>query len=156
VSEPTAYCSILVPLDGSAHAAAALDRAIAIAASTGARLTLLHVIEPLHLPPVGGFYVAGLLTPESEGEAEALLDRAAARVPEGIRIATIVRRGDAAQEILCRLVAAGHDLIVMGSRGHGALRSLLYGSVSKAVLHRSPVPVIVVRAEVPAAAGAHA
>jgi nucleotide-binding universal stress UspA family protein len=140
--------SILVPLDGSPHAASALDRAIEIAETSGARLTLLHVIEPPHLPPVGGFYVVGLLSAESEEEAEALLDRAAARVPEGIRIATIVRHGDAAEEILCRVVAACHDVVVMGSRGHGALRSLLHGSVSRAVLHRSPVPVIVVTAEV--------
>jgi nucleotide-binding universal stress UspA family protein len=148
VSEQTASRSILVPLDGSPHASAALDRAIALAESSGARLTLLHVIEPPQLPPVGGFYVAGLMTPESEDEAEALLDRAADRVPDGIRIATIVRRGDAAEEILRRVDAACHDLVVMGSRGHGALRSLLHGSASRAVLHRCLVPVIVLTADV--------
>jgi nucleotide-binding universal stress UspA family protein len=148
VPDQAAYCSILVPLDGSPHAAAALERAIAIARSSGARLTLLHVIEPPHLPPVGGVYVAAFLTPETEQEAEALLDRAAARVPDGIRIATIVRYGDAADVILRRVEAAGHDLVVMGSRGLGALRSLLQGSVSRAVLHRSPVPVIVETADV--------
>jgi nucleotide-binding universal stress UspA family protein len=148
VTEPTAYRSILVPLDGSPHAAAALDQAIALAAASGARLTLLHVIEPPHLPPVGGFYVAGLLTPESGAEAEALLDRAAERVPEGMRIATIVRHGDAAEEILGRVAAAGHDAVVMGSRGRGALRSLLHGSVSRAVLRCSRVPVIVLTADV--------
>lgn len=147
MTEQTAYRSILVPLDGSPHAAAALDHAIALAGSSGARLTLMHVIEPPHLPPVGGFYVAGLLTPESQEEAEALLDRAAERVPDGTRIATIVRRGDAAEEILNRVAAAGHDAVVMGSRGHGALRSLLHGSVSRAVLRCSRVPVIVLTAE---------
>jgi nucleotide-binding universal stress UspA family protein len=142
-----AYRSILVPFDGSAHAAAALDQAIDIAKGSGAWLTLLHVIEPPHLPPVGGAYVAGLLVPESEEEAEALLEQAAARVPEGIRLATIVRQGHPADEIVRRIQAADHDLVVMGSRGRGPLRSLLLGSVSRAVIHRSPAPVVVAHAE---------
>jgi nucleotide-binding universal stress UspA family protein len=142
------YRSILVPVDGSDHAAAALERAIEIAKGSGARLTVLHVIEPPHPPPVGAAYVAGLLTTESEEDAEALLERAAVRVPEGMPAATIVRRGTAADEILRRIDAAAHDLVVMGSRGRGPIRSLLLGSVSRAVVHRSPVPVIVVHADV--------
>lgn len=151
-SDEAGYHSILVPVDGSAHAAAALVRAIEIAKRCGSRITLLHVIEPPHLPPVGGAYVAGLVTAESEEEAEALLDRAAARVPDGIPIASIVRTGIAADEIVCRIDAAGHDLVVMGSRGRGPIRSLLLGSVSRAVVHRSAVPVIVSHADVPEAA----
>jgi nucleotide-binding universal stress UspA family protein len=143
----TAYRSILVPLDDSPHAADALERAIELAQRDHAWLTLLHVIEPPHPPPVGAGYVGGLLSPESEEQAEALLGRAAARVPEGIPLHMVVRHGHAADEILRRIEAAGHDLVVMGSRGRGSIRSLLLGSVSRAVIHHSPVPVVTVHAE---------
>jgi len=142
--------SLLVPIDGSAHAAAALERAIAIAKDSGARLTVLHVIEPPHLPPVGASSVVGLVMSEPDDEAEALLDRAAAGVPDGIPVVTIVRHGRAADEILRRVDAAGHDLVVIGSRGRGPFRSMLLGSVSRAVHRHSSVPVIVVHAEPPA------
>ena len=143
----TTYYSILVPLDDSAHAAAALDRAVELAKRGHTWLTLLHVIEPPHPPPVGAPYVMGLMSPESKAEAEALLERAVARVPDGIPVHTLVGHGRAADEILRRTECAGHDLVVMGSRGRGSIRSLLLGSVSRAVVHRSPVPVVTVHAE---------
>lgn len=139
--------SILVAIDDSSHAQNALERAIEIAGGSGAWLTLMHVIEPIRTSPMASPYVAGLMAPESDEFAEELLQRAAAQVPEGIPVHLITRRGHAADEIVRRIEAAGHDLVLIGSRGYGPVRSALLGSVSRAVVHRSPVPVVVVHAE---------
>jgi nucleotide-binding universal stress UspA family protein len=60
---------------------------------------------------------------------------------------TIVRDGNPADEILKRAEGSQHDLIVMGSRGHGGAASLLLGSVSRSVVRHSTVPVIVVHVD---------
>ena len=49
--------------------------------------------------------------------------------------------------MLRQIKAGNHDLVAMGSRGRGALRSVLLGSVSHYVLHHSPVPVLIVHAD---------
>jgi nucleotide-binding universal stress UspA family protein len=49
--------------------------------------------------------------------------------------------GSPGPELLKRVEAACHDLIVMGSRGRGAVRSVVLGSVSHYVLNHARVPV---------------
>ena len=79
-------------------------------------------------------------------EAETLLDEIDIHRAGGSPV-TLVRDGNPADEILKRAEGSQHDLIVMGSRGHGGAASLLLGSVSRSVVHRSPVPVIVVHVD---------
>ena len=59
-------------------------------------------------------------------------------------VTTLVRHGSPADEILALLREEPFDLVWMGARGRGRVASALLGSVSAAVMHRSPVPVIVV------------
>jgi nucleotide-binding universal stress UspA family protein len=137
------YRSILVPIDGSRAADAALEQAIDLARTEGARLTLIGVAtRPPWLVP--SYAAAGPTDAELEAEVERFLDAALERIPDDVPAATVVRSGCPAQAIVDRIEQGLHDLVVMGSRGRGAMRSLVLGSVSQAVIQRSPVPVLVV------------
>ena len=84
-----------------------------------------------------------------------LEDAAAVAAEHGIVSTTALLRGDTIDEIVAFADSHDVDLIVIGSRGHGALASTLLGSVSRGVLRESKRPVLVVRATAasPAAVG---
>jgi nucleotide-binding universal stress UspA family protein len=138
---------ILVAFDGSPHAQAALADANELARANGGRLTVIAVV-PVPSVWVGAagevpVDLGGVESPEQEFGS--MLDRAVDTVPADVPVTKILRRGPAAPAILAEAQGGQHDLIVMGSRGRGELRSLLLGSVSHAVLRASPVPVLVSR-----------
>jgi nucleotide-binding universal stress UspA family protein len=140
------FHSILVAVDGSPHSERALAEAIDLARSEGARLTLISVTVPPSVV-VPGYVPSVPVGAELQIDAERLVEEAAARVPEEVPVATVVRDGSPAEAILERIAQGEHDLVVMGSRGRGDVRSLLFGSVSHAVLRHSRIPVLIVHAQ---------
>ena len=140
------FRSILVAVDGSPASAQAVEQAVDLARSEGARLTLISVAELPRWRFSGfPFVVPFPDTPTLIRQAEAVVERAEALVPDGVPVSTIVRWGPVVTEILKRIRSGEHDLVVLGSRGLGPAGALLLGSVSRAVLARSPVPVLVTR-----------
>lgn len=143
------FHNILVAIDGSPDAEEALVQAIDLAASERARLTLFSSVV---MPPTVAYAgvsgdVVTKITQEAEADTERVLRTALERVPGDVSV-TSVRSSDPARPALLRQIKdGGHDLVVMGSRGRGALRSVLLGSVSHFVLDHSPVPVLIVHAE---------
>lgn len=135
------FKSILVAWDGSEHAERALAEAVDLARTQEARLTLLTVAAPLHAWPG---YVPPIAEADLVGAAEQLLGEGEALVPDGIPISGRTAVGHPGTELVKRAAAADHDLIVMGSRGRGAVRSAVLGSVSHFVLNHTTVPVLII------------
>jgi len=135
------FKSILVAWDGSEHAKRALAEAVDLARTQDARLTLLTVAAPLLAWPG---YVLPITKADLISAAEQTLAEGEALVPDGIPVSGRAEAGDPGTELLKRAEAADHDLIVMGSRGRGAVRSAFLGSVSHFVLNHTTVPVLIV------------
>jgi nucleotide-binding universal stress UspA family protein len=140
---------LLVAFDGSPHARRALADAIELAQAGNGRLTVLTVVPGPSVWAFSGYDVpvdVDHLAREVERNLEAMLDEAVSTVPDDIPLKRILRSGAPGEVIVDVANGGEHDLVVMGSRGRGELRSLLLGSVSHQVLHRSDVPVLVVSA----------
>jgi nucleotide-binding universal stress UspA family protein len=135
------FKNILVAWDGSGYAKRALGEAVDLARTQNARLTVMTVAPPLHVWPG---YVPPISEADLIGAAEKTLAEGEALVPEGIPVSGRAAAGDPAMELLKRATAANHDLIVMGSRGRGAVRSAVLGSVSHSVLNHTTIPVLII------------
>ena len=140
---------LLVAFDGSASSQHALDEAIELARASHGSVTVMTVApEPSRLWSAGLGYADPLdldgLGDQVERQHRSMLDRVVSTLPVDVPVFSILRRGAAAPALIEEAHTKDHDVIVMGSRGHGELRSLLLGSVSHHVLQVSPIPVLVV------------
>jgi len=136
---------ILVAIDGSDPSLKAARMAADIALRFGAQLTLVHVVPKLLLPPD----VYGLTLAEVEKEhrayAEKLLQKAISFLAEpGVDTTSTILYGSPAESIAEEAAAADVGMVVVGSRGHGAVARMFLGSVSDRIVHISPKPVLVV------------
>ena len=142
---------ILVAIDGSPHAARALAEATDLALAANARLTVMTAVQDPSSWLVTGAGSAGQdfvkLEQETEADYVKLVDDAIAALPDGLPATKVVAHGRPGEQILRQVADAGHDLVVMGSRGRGEVRSMLLGSVSHNVLNASPAAVLIVHAD---------
>jgi len=139
------YHHILVALDGSPDADAALVHATALARDQNARLTLLSVAAPDGAGPVG----PGTAVPPDPVDLHSkILRQGTDSLPADVGVTTRLERGDPATTILRVATEEEHDLIVMGSHGHGRIRRALLGSVSGRVLADCRLPVLLMRGSV--------
>lgn len=138
---------IVCAFDGSDNAMKAAQSAAELARKFDARLALVYVVEP-YAPPVDlpGISFVDWVEPHRKA-ANRLLEDASAQLLQdsGVAASTEVRVGNPANEIVTCAQEHGADLIVVGSRGHGAMKRLLMGSVADRVVHLSNGPVFVVR-----------
>jgi nucleotide-binding universal stress UspA family protein len=135
---------IVVGVDGSPGADAALAWAIAEAHLREARVDAVHA---LHLPQVVYVPFAPMVKvpiKELEAAAHQIVAEAARRAGDHphVEVTSTVVEGHATTVLLA--AARGADLLVVGTRGHGGFAGLLLGSTSQACSHHSPCPVVIV------------
>lgn len=136
---------IVVGIDESPAATAALRWALEEARLRGATVEVVHCWT---FPAIGELPGAALtqLLADLERAATETLDRVVDEVagPEAdVKVVRRVLEGGAGRNLVD--TAAGADLLVVGSRGHGGFTGLLLGSVAQQCVHHAPCPVVVVR-----------
>ncbi len=132
----------VVAYDGSARGDAALSLAVAMARSLRAELDVVLVVrqdDPFEVayPPVGN------VTDLVRSQAQGWLDRAVAAVPSDVTARSHLRVGESIAQTLLAVVAELEAFaVVVGAASGPASRGLGVGSVAGALLHSSPVPVV--------------
>ena len=137
---------ILIAVDGSESAREATTFGLELAAEQHAEATFVLVVPALDVLPAGGFGITAAAPHEVTADHREPLDEVLRLAEEvGVTAHAELLRGDAVDEIVAYADTIDADLIVVGSRGHGALASALLGSISRGVLHEARRPVLVVR-----------
>ncbi|WP_306369760.1 universal stress protein [Nocardiopsis sp. CC223A] len=136
---------VVVGIDGSDNGRAALEWAAAEADRRGVPLRVVHALGmPLIVSAYGG-PARFEPTEEIRGQATEVLQDAVAHVAEarpGVPAETITALEEAPLALLRQ--SRPHDLLVVGTRGMGTVKSMFVGSVSVRVAAQAPCPVVVV------------
>lgn len=137
---------LLVAVDFSEVTLSVYDAAVELASRIGARVRLVNVTEP-------ELDYVGMSPPQAFSTADEIITRGAlAALKAGeevfnlraVRVETVHRLGGIVPTLLAEVESAGADLVVLGSHGHGAMYSLLVGSVAEGMIKHAKVPVLVV------------
>lgn len=141
--------SILVPLDGSRFAEAALAAAVPLARAARAGLRLVHVHQPVPGQPVASPEVPVTEAPADwarRAREEAYLADLAMRAGAGLTSVEFEVCDGRPAEALCRCVAErSPDLVVLSTHGRGSASPLWIGSVADYLVRTATVPLLLVR-----------
>lgn len=144
---------ILIATDGSNDAGHALEEGLSLAADLKAEALVVYVRQS-PAPLLGAPYYQDVITEEAQHARGVITDAKLHASRYDVRVDYEVIEGDEVEAILALARSRDADLIVVGSRGLGAVKSLVLGSVSNAILHRADRAVLV--AKTPASASAAA
>jgi nucleotide-binding universal stress UspA family protein len=137
---------VLLTTDLSEDAWRALAPVADLASSTGARVTILHVVYMLRGTSLGAEVGEPIGLPDYERDrasALTVLDERVAGLPAGLDITTRVTVGTNVAESIVRTAKdIGADLIALSTHGRTGFRRLVVGSVAEEVLRRAHVPVL--------------
>jgi nucleotide-binding universal stress UspA family protein len=144
------YKNILLPTDGSALSAKAVEAGLQLAKSVGARVTALVAYEPFHVFSLSGDqleYTPATYAEHATAEGRKILEAVAAQAADMlVTCSTEVRQAEQPYKAIIEAAEVnGCDLVVMGSHGRRGMAALVLGSVTVEVLTHSTIPVLVYR-----------
>jgi nucleotide-binding universal stress UspA family protein len=134
----------MVPTDFSGNAMGALRHALGYARQFRARVTLVHVVEPMVYPPDAGLIP---INPAQivEASKQRLAGYARVHVPRALLQGTVVAYGNPPQEIAAQAERMRADLIVISTHGYTGLKHMVLGSTAERVVRHAHAPVLVIR-----------
>ncbi|MCP3867106.1 MAG: universal stress protein [Gammaproteobacteria bacterium] len=145
------FNKIMVALDGSEHAAQAMEMGIGLASRCDAGLILFHAV---HVHPFRSDYDLMVVRSAREvferigrEQADAILAEAehVARQAGVSSISRVVGEGDPVKAMLKILADVPVDLVVVGTRGLSGLQEIALGSVAHKMSVAAPCPVLIVK-----------
>ncbi|MGY5146413.1 MAG: universal stress protein [Candidatus Nitrosopumilus sp. bin_7KS] len=137
------FKKILVPLDGSSNSMRGLDRAIEIAKGGDAEITGFYVF---HLPMAAGIKYTAKMKEEAQRKAVKAIGPAMNKTQKaGAVFKYKTGGGNTGSEIVKFAKNGKFDMIVIGARGLGGAKEAFLGSTSNYVMHKTAVPVLVVK-----------
>lgn len=144
------FKNILVAIDESQQAAAALDLAIELSRAVSASLTIVHAIDPARIAAASTDTMAAntveIELDELQTAGRDLLEKAVARAKAaGLEAMSLLRDGIPAATILDTARRSNCDLIVIGTHGRHGVARMFVGSCAESVLRDSTVPVLIKR-----------
>ncbi len=140
------FSKILLATDGSEGALKAASVTAEIARQFGAEVIVLHVYTPIS-QLVPAYALAGVDPDMDIGKVQDAVLGGTCRGLDWPGIGYVTRReiGSPAEHIVSMAEREQADLIIVGSRGLGGVKSLFLGSVSDRVTHHAHCPVLIVR-----------
>ena len=137
------FKKILVPLDGSSNSMRGLDRAIEIAKGGDAEITGFYVF---HLPVAAGIKYTAKMKEEAQRKAVKAIGPAMNKTQKaGATFKYKTGGGNTGSEIVKFAKNGKFDMVVIGARGLGGAKEAFLGSTSNYVMHKTAVPVLVVK-----------
>ena len=147
------FKNILIPLDGSHLAEAAIPAALELASRFDSKICLLRVTRTPYVASGldGSAYAELIVTLRQQEWAEAddyLQIMQHTLREKNYRVETFVREGEPVPEVILDIASeADVDTIVMSTHGRGGISRWVFGSVADRVLRQANIPVVLIRAK---------
>ncbi|CAN5733425.1 universal stress protein [soil metagenome] len=141
------FSKILVPIDGSEDSLRALKHGLFLGSKLRAKLVVLYVLDTPPVPFIQSEKVMDSVNESFEKESEKVFAKVDSEAQNyDITYETVLLKGHHVASLINEYTDQNDiDVIVIGSRGHGTVKTAILGSVSHDVLHHTIKPVLIIK-----------